>query len=183
MNERKVLIISVCNEKLHELEFVKPVVDIIDGLEVEYDCKYYKDVINFENYSHVIICGTSLQDDHFVDGIRYFEWLREYEGKVFGICAGMQIFGLLFGCGIVKKTEIGFFMENFRDSFLGVRGKQEVYHLHNNYIHNWEDTGFVVCCVGVDDIVQAVKHKNKEFYGVLFHPEVRNKVMIEKFVE
>jgi anthranilate/para-aminobenzoate synthase component II len=30
--------------------------------------------------------------------------------------------------------------------------------------------------------VQAIKHKTKPFYGVLFHPEVRNKGLIEKFL-
>jgi len=178
-----ILVISVCNEELHELEFVKPVVDILKDSKVDYDCKYYKDVISTEKYSHVIICGTSLQDDYFVDGIRYFEWLRTYSGKVFGICAGMQIFGLLFGGGIAKKTEIGFYHEIFAKSFLGFVGKVEVYHLHNNYIHNWENTGFNVCCVGENEVVQAVKHEEKEFYGVLFHPEVRNKEMIEEFVK
>ncbi len=180
---KTILIISVCNESLHELEFVKPVSNILDELNVKYELKYYKEVINFEEYSHVIICGTSLQDDYFLDGMEYFEWLRKYDGKVLGICAGMQILGLLFGGDITKKTEIGFYMENFPSDFLGVSGKQEVYHLHNNCIHNWKDTGFDVCCVGDGKVAQAVKHEDKEFYGILFHPEIRNKEMVKRFLE
>jgi GMP synthase-like glutamine amidotransferase len=30
--------------------------------------------------------------------------------------------------------------------------------------------------------VQAIKHKQKDIFGVLFHPEVRNREIIERFV-
>jgi GMP synthase-like glutamine amidotransferase len=30
--------------------------------------------------------------------------------------------------------------------------------------------------------VQAIKHKKKAVYGVLFHPEVRNKEILERFI-
>ena len=35
----------------------------------------------------------------------------------------------------------------------------------------------------MEQIPEAVKHKKKELYGVLFHPEVRQKEMIKKFVD
>ncbi|HII85303.1 TPA: hypothetical protein HA273_01700 [Candidatus Bathyarchaeota archaeon] len=31
--------------------------------------------------------------------------------------------------------------------------------------------------------VQAIKHKSKNIYGVLFHPEVRNQEIIRRFVQ
>jgi len=30
--------------------------------------------------------------------------------------------------------------------------------------------------------VHAIKHKLKDVYGVLFHPEVRNKEVVERFI-
>jgi GMP synthase (glutamine-hydrolysing) len=30
--------------------------------------------------------------------------------------------------------------------------------------------------------IQGIKHKEKEIYGLLFHPEVRNKDIIRRFV-
>ena len=30
---------------------------------------------------------------------------------------------------------------------------------------------------------EIIKHKEKETYGVIFHPEVRNKEIIKKFLE
>ena len=91
----------------------------------------------------------------------------------------MQVIGLLFGGKLKKKTEIGFYYEDFKKDFLGLKGNQEVYHLHNNYVDNWDE--FDVYCSG-DEIVQAIKHKDKKIYGCLFHPEVRNKVMIINFI-
>ena len=31
--------------------------------------------------------------------------------------------------------------------------------------------------------VQAIRHKQKDVYGVLFHPEVRNKEVIQRFIQ
>ena len=31
--------------------------------------------------------------------------------------------------------------------------------------------------------IQAVKHKEKNIYGVLFHPEVRNQEILKKFIQ
>ena len=103
----------------------------------------------------------------------------------------LDLFKNNFDNVLEKKTEIGFFRERFDSEFLGLKGEVEVYHLHNNYIvfdegcrlpvagcrKMWE----VFSC-GEGGIVQAVKLKGKEFYGVLFHPEVRNKNMILEFI-
>ena len=132
----KVLVVSLCNEKMHDLEFVLPVVDVLKKGDIEFEMKYYKDIINAEKYSHVIIAGTSLQDDSFIDNIDYFSWLKSYNGKVLGICAGMQVLGLMFGGIINEGEEIGYYFEEFNLDFFGLNGKQEVYHLHNNCIYN-----------------------------------------------
>ena len=53
----------------------------------------------------------------------------------------------------------------------------EVYHIHNNFIslpESFEEYTF-------SEIPQAIKHKQKEIYGVLINPEVRNKDLIKKF--
>jgi GMP synthase (glutamine-hydrolysing) len=31
--------------------------------------------------------------------------------------------------------------------------------------------------------IQAIKHKQKNIYGVLFHPEVRNQEIIQRFIK
>jgi len=175
-----ILIINICKEKLHYLEFVKPIKDIL--YESKIDC-YVKDYdkiseIDLKNAKKVIICGTSLKDNDFVKNIDKFDWLLDYDRRILGICGGMQIIGLVFNGKLKKETEIGHFIENFKKDFLGLKGKQEVYHLHNYYV-KFLSKDFNFFTDG--EIVQAVKHKDKEIYGVLFHPEVRQKDLIKNF--
>jgi GMP synthase-like glutamine amidotransferase len=127
-----------------------------------------------------------LQDNKFVEDIEGFEWLKDFNKPVLGICAGMQIMGKVFGGEIKKKTEIGYFKEDWIEDFLGLREEDGIYpgvwHLHNNYV-TFDDGWKVFAKSGdADKIPQAVKHKAKPFYGVLFHPEVRQRELVRGFV-
>ncbi|MDH3353055.1 MAG: gamma-glutamyl-gamma-aminobutyrate hydrolase family protein [Nanoarchaeota archaeon] len=185
-----ILVINVCKEKLHYFEFVKPVEDILKREDVDFFTRHYNDIKknDLENCGKVIICGTSLKDNGFLENIEKFSWIKEFEKPIFGICAGMQIIGLVFKGRIRNQLEIGYFYEEFKKgtagvpskegNFFGLNGKVEVYHLHNNYIEFSKD--FEIYSRG--KIPQAVRCKIKEIYGVLFHPEVRQKEIIREFV-
>lgn len=179
--KENLLIINICKEKLHYFEFVKPIEDILKKNNIKYLTKHYKDLKekDLKDSSKIIICGTSLYDNEFMKDIDKFGWIKEIKKPVLGICGGMQVIGIIFEGKIKKKTEIGFFNENFTSRFLGLEGENEVYHLHNNYID------FPDSFIKFTDnkISQAVKHKEKEIYGVLFHPEVRNKEVILEFAK
>lgn len=203
--KQNILIINICKEKLHYYEFVKPIEDILKNLKKEkkinYFINHYKDLKegDLRKSSRVIICGTSLADNKFVDDINKFRWLLNYNKPVLGICGGMEIIGLVFKgklkrkteeskSFLKKKTEIGFYKECFNKNFLGLLNEQEVYHLHNYYIDfNLKEFEFYCFSDGsnrkVGQISQAVKHKEKQIYGVLFHPEVRQKNLIKEFCE
>ncbi len=56
----------------------------------------------------------------------------------------------------------------------------QAYSLHQNGISNLSE--FYILAKSKDSI-HVIKHKNKEIYGVVFHPEVRNRWVIEKFKE
>jgi GMP synthase-like glutamine amidotransferase len=176
-----ILVINICRERLHYHEFVKPIEDILKENNTKYFTLDYKEVkeIDLKKCSKVIICGTSLHDNDFILHIDNFKWILNSSKPILGICGGMQIIGMIFGGKIGKKTEIGYYSESFKKKFLGIFGKSEVYHLHNNYVDFRKIKEFDVCCG--KEISQAVKHKEKEIYGVLFHPEVRQKSFIINF--
>lgn len=177
-----ILLINICKEKLHYYEFVKPVEDIVKRTKKRYLVKDYKELNknDLEKASKAIICGTSLKDNAFLGNLNMFNWILNFDKPLLGICGGMQITGLVFGGKLKKKTEIGYYFENFRKDFLGLRERQEVYHLHNNCIDFSKLREFERFTKS--KISQAVKHKEKEIYGVLFHLEVRQKEIIKEFV-
>lgn len=179
--KQNILVINIAKEKLHYFEFVKPITDILDKNKIKYKvCDYRK--INKSDLlkcSHIIICGTSLYDNEFVKNVNKFKWIKNIDKPLLGICGGMQIIGLVFGGKIGKQTEIGYYYENFNPGFFNLNGRVEVYHLHNNVINDISD--FLVFNEGF--IIQAMKHIKKEIYGVLFHPEVRNKEIIIEFIK
>jgi len=173
-----ILLINVCKERLHFFEFVKPIKKILSGKEIL--AKHYSKINegDLRKADKIIICGTSLKDNEFVKDIKKFEWIKNYKKPILGICAGMQIISLVYGAKIKNETEIGFYEENFVREFLGILSKKEVYHLHNNYTTLPQDFESFI----KNEIPQAIKHKTREIYGVLFHPEVRNEKMITNFV-
>jgi GMP synthase (glutamine-hydrolysing) len=120
-----------------------------------------------------------LKDNDFLSNIERFKWILECEKPILGICGGMQVIGMIFGGKVKKEQEIGFSKENFYKNFLGLFGEKEVYHLHNYYV-DFSNNDFKIFAGG--SVSQAVKHHEKEIYGVLFHPEVRQKDMIRNFL-
>lgn len=185
-----ILLINICKEKLHYLEFVKPLEDILRKNKIPLFVREYKKVSNvdIEKADKIIICGTSLKDNEFSksENLRFFGWMLEdsFNKPLLGICGGMQAIGRVFSRGraaLLKKPEIGFYPETFKENFLGLEGNLEVFHLHNNYVDFFKSKEFKVVCSSIDLVPQAVKHKRKEIYGVLFHPEVRQKEMITAF--
>ncbi len=79
-----ILIIKVNEFELHDDEFVKPITDLLE----DYKVVDYRDV-NLEGVDKIIITGTALKDNKYLE--RDFSFLKDFKGKVLGICAGMQI--------------------------------------------------------------------------------------------
>jgi GMP synthase (glutamine-hydrolysing) len=161
-------------------EFVLPILSIAEELE-KCTVKRYFEVSkkDLNGCDKVILSGSALKNTVTLSQIPRFTWLKDCGKPVLGICAGMQTISIVFGgrlvkCREISMTEIVTLKENvlFSSSF-------KAYTLHNYAIV--PSAEFEVMAESAK-CVQAIKHKRKELYGVLFHPEVRNKEVIQRFI-
>ena len=175
------LLINICKESLHYYEFIKPIEDILKKNNIKFKTIHYKKTTKdlIDTSGRIIISGTSLKDNDFLDYLSYFKWIKSFNKPLFGICGGMHILGLVFNGKLKKQQEIGLTDIKFEKEFLGLNGIIQVYELHNFYIESKEFDLFAES----KNCPQAIKHKCKSFYGVLFHPEVRTKNLILNFAK
>lgn len=159
-------------------EFVLPLVHVVNSIEA-CEVTHYTEIKEVETYTKVILSGACLKDGEYLKRRELFEWLKTCTPPVLGICAGMQIIGLIFNSSVISCREIGMtditvVKENtlFSTSF-------RAYELHNYGI---EPSPTFDILARSEKCVQAVKHKEKRIYGLLFHPEVRNSHILELFV-
>ena len=109
-----------------------------------------------------------------------FEWVKTFERPVLGICAGMQTISLLYDAPLSPCLQIGMTeIQTAKDNPL-FEGNISVYTLHN-YSVSPSDAFEVIA--QSDKCIQAQKHKQRNLYGVLFHPEVRNPDIIRQFLK
>ena len=161
-------------------EFVLPIVSIAEELE-KCVVKHYLEVNekNLNSYDKIILSGSALKDTVTLDQTARFMWIKDCGKPVLGICAGMQTIGLVFGGRLEKCREIGMTeMATSKENLL-FSSKFNAYALHNYALV--PSAGFEVLAESAK-CVQAIKHKQKNIYGVLFHPEVRNKEVVQRFI-
>ena len=158
-----VLLINVCKEKLHYYEFVKPIEDILKKNNLKFFTRHYKKISkeDLKNADKIIICGTSLKDNEFLDDIKNFVWIKDYDKPILGICGGAHVIGLILGKKLKKNKKIGLKKIHIKN-FLGINGEKDVYHLHQF------------------SVFSEIYHEGN-IYATLFHPEVRNKEIIANF--
>jgi GMP synthase-like glutamine amidotransferase len=168
-------------DSLGYYEFVLPIVEAVKELE-QCTVKHYTDVAaaDLAQCNRVILSGTALKDNATLGQAEKFGWLKTVEKPVLGICAGMQTIGLVFGLPLVRCIEIGMTEVKtltpnplFSDSF-------RAYSLHNFTV---EATGEFEALAESAKCSQALRHKQKQIYGALFHPEVRNTDVLKRFIK
>jgi GMP synthase (glutamine-hydrolysing) len=108
---------------------------------------------------------------------RCTDYLEQFDGPILGICLGLHLMVLHCG-GKVGASEVAEFgLTKLRifdedDLFKGLPKEFLVWDSHNDEVK--EAKGFAVLAASDNCNVQAVKHLEKPYYGVQFHPEVNN---------
>ncbi|MBN1793219.1 gamma-glutamyl-gamma-aminobutyrate hydrolase family protein [Candidatus Woesearchaeota archaeon] len=185
---RSVLIIDLNEMGLSSLEFVRPVEAIVRRAGLSPVQRKVRDVVeaDWSSVAAVILSGTPLMDNAFLEeeSVNRLAWLKTFKQPVLGICAGMEAIAAVFGGELEEKKEIG--MKNIRTTRKNklFKGEFEAYCLHRKAISRQGDwlKDFDILAES-DACIEAIKHKDREVYGVMFHPEVRNQEMIERFLK
>lgn len=175
--------LSYRTQSLSRDEFVGPIARIVNRAGREWDEVHFSEVGSYdlEGVEGIILCGTALKDNIFAERVHEFSWLRNISVPVLGICAGMQILCLVFGGTLHPGCEIGMteIREKTPDTLLPSSPAFQAYELHS--YTSEPPPGWVVTAVS-DGGVQAVRHPEKQLFGVMFHPEVRNDGVVERFL-
>ncbi len=162
-------------------EFVLPIVYIARKLG-EWQVKHYleltPDYINTS--SCILLSGTPLKDNATLSEPEKFSWLKDTAKPVLGICAGMQTIALVFGIELKKCLSLGMTKIVPAAPNLLFSSTFQAYTLHN---YSLKSSGDFEVLARSKECVQAIKHRQKEIYGTLFHPEVRNQEIIKRFVQ
>ena len=167
-------------DSLAYTEFVSPILVAVEPL-MACVVRHYLDLqpSEIDGYSHIILSGTPLKDFEFQQHLDRFQWIKTCTKPLLGICAGMQTITKVYGeplspCQQVGMTEITTTKENPLFS-----GTFQAYSLHS---YSATPSPLFEVLAESKECIQAIKHKHKPLYGVLFHPEVRNPEVLEKFV-
>lgn len=179
----KVGIISLIPEQepLWVDEFVKPISKIIEKTGNTFEIIPYDSKIeNFESFDKFIISGSPLGNFEANENISYFKWIRKTQVPILGICGGMQIIGQLYDFELVEDKSIG--LEKVRVIAENPFFSKEIqtYQLHAKKISGKHS--LIEVFAQNSQGIQGIQHKKDHIYGVLFHPEVRNPEIIEKFL-
>lgn len=178
----KVLLIDLCSDPLSKLEFIEPIRNIAENSGFKALIKHYIKIClkDFEGVEKIIICGTALKDDEFLKHTDKFEWLKGINKPVLGVGSGSIPIAYAFKCKLINQLMIGSFK-----TYLVKKNKltdKEIFHPYFltktviralNPLETLARTGRVDC---------MIKHKNKEVYGCLFHPEATNPEIVSNFL-
>jgi GMP synthase (glutamine-hydrolysing) len=168
-------------DSLGSYEFVLPIVAAVKPLS-GWTVRHYLEVTgkDLKECDVVVLSGTPLKDTATLSQPEKFQWLKDTDTPVLGICAGMETAGAVFGAPLRRYLEIGMTpIQVVKENPL-VSGDFKAYSLHSVCVE--ESADFEVWAKSAH-CIQIVKHKRKEIYGTLFHPEVRNQEILTKFIQ
>ena len=162
-------------------EFVNPIRNIVQDAGYETTVHPLNTLTPPDGVQGVILSGTALMDhDYLKTGLP--EWLLSWKGPVLGICAGMQLIAVSFGGTLIPGENIGMTAITVTRDDPIFYGKERfnAWELHQSMVTIPETIAIVAQSVSG---IQGIRLSGRPWYGVLFHPEVRNEWVILNFLK
>jgi GMP synthase (glutamine-hydrolysing) len=180
-----ILLVDLCyrENSLGFEEFVLPIQKIVERRGLSSREIHYSRIVpgDISTSEAVILCGTPLADNRFLSEIRQFFWVPSCPVLVLGICAGMEVLTLVHGGRLDSCPEIG--MTSVRvtgeDPLLNRTGEFTAYELHG---FGCRVPDRLRVLAESERCIQVIRHEARPQWGVMFHPEVRNEWVVERFL-
>ncbi len=135
--------------------------------------------IDLKKASGIILSGAPIlltETDVGIYTIPY-SFLKTVNVPVLGICFGHQLLGLLFGASVYKGVEVR------KETQLIIIDRDNLFEDFGNTTTMMEDhtegitlpAAFIKQASSPEYEVEAMKHRERDLFGVQFHPEVSGK--------
>jgi GMP synthase (glutamine-hydrolysing) len=161
-------------------EFVSPVTGIVSGAGYETRVAPLDTLLMPAGVRAVILTGTALMDCEYLR-IGLPGWLFSWGGPVLGICAGMQLLVISADGELVPEERIGMaeISSNTDDPLFSGKERFNAWEMHRSGVI--VSGGMRILATSASG-VQAIRYLDRPWYGVMFHPEVRNEWVILNFL-
>ncbi|MCD4654798.1 gamma-glutamyl-gamma-aminobutyrate hydrolase family protein [bacterium] len=190
-SSNKILIINNAEPEIQR--FVEPLIDLVQSHRIDYRQIEYRQLdrnsIDFVDpllFQGVLMSASPRGDDIVSSHVPLYNWLKKWKKPAFGICAGHQIPGVLFGAELFRDIhlEIGQYtirIVNDDPIFARVSKCFHAEQQHHDSISCPSD--FVILCCSDTCPVQMVRHRKYPIYTTQFHAEITNKTLITNFLD
>ncbi len=150
--------------------------EILDGFDIGSKIVLLNDLVYENKFSGVIISGSHFLLTEFDTNpfLNKFDFIKGLDIPVLGVCFGHQVLGLLYNASIWKgedvryEQEVSFVVDS--PLFDNIPDNSVFLEDHCEYISLPKDFNLLAKSKNCKN--EAMKHRNKPFYGIQFHPEV-----------